>query len=75
VHEAFDRLLRDCPVVPVALGIALGWSLIEVAAGVAAVVTGLLTTNDFTGYARRRRSRCRCPRSDAEGRDAADGRR
>jgi hypothetical protein len=51
VREAFDRLLRDRPVVAVALGVALGWSLIQVAAGVAAVVTGLLTKNDFTGYA------------------------
>jgi hypothetical protein len=42
VRDALDRLLRDLTLVTFALAIALGWSLIQVAEGVAAVVTGLL---------------------------------
>jgi hypothetical protein len=42
VRESLDRLLRDLTLVALALAIALGWSLIQVAEGVAALVSGLL---------------------------------
>jgi hypothetical protein len=42
MRESLDRLLRDLTLVTVALAIALGWSLIQVAEGVAALVSGLL---------------------------------
>jgi hypothetical protein len=42
VRESLDRLLRDLTFVTLALAIALGWSLVQVAEGVSALVTGLL---------------------------------
>ncbi|HEU5491497.1 MAG TPA: hypothetical protein VFU84_11945 [Gaiellaceae bacterium] len=42
MRDAFDRLLRDLTLVTLALAIALGWSLIQVAEGVAGLFAGLL---------------------------------
>jgi hypothetical protein len=39
--EALDRLLRDLTLVTIALAIALGWSLFQVASGVSELVTTL----------------------------------
>jgi len=47
-------MLSNRPLVALALGIALGWSLIQVATGVAALVGGLLyevdSENQFLGF-------------------------
>src|SRR5919106_5778395 len=42
MRESFDCLLRDLTLVTLALAIAIGWSLIQVAEGFAALVSGLL---------------------------------
>jgi large-conductance mechanosensitive channel len=42
MQEAIDRLVRDVTLVTLALAIGLGWSLFQVAQGVADVVTNLL---------------------------------
>lgn len=42
MRDAVTRLLRELTLVTFALAIALGWSLIQVAEGVAQLVTGLL---------------------------------
>jgi hypothetical protein len=44
VHDQLKALLRDATLVRLALAIALGWSLFQVAKGVADVVSGLLTS-------------------------------
>jgi hypothetical protein len=54
MQEALDRLLREATLVTIALGIGLGWSLFQVAQGVATAVNGLLTkypASDLAGYA------------------------
>jgi predicted anti-sigma-YlaC factor YlaD len=43
VRDAFERLLRDATLVTIALAIALGWALFQVAEGLSAVFTTLLT--------------------------------
>ena len=43
VREDLEALLREASLVAIALGIALGWSVFQVARGVADLVTGLLT--------------------------------
>ena len=43
MRDAFERLLRDATLVTIALGIALGWALFQVAEGVSLLVTTLLT--------------------------------
>jgi len=43
MREAFARLLREVTIVALALGIAVGWTLIGLANGVSSLVTGLLT--------------------------------
>lgn len=53
VQEALDRLLREAMLVTIALGIGLGWSLFQVAQGVATSVSGLLTkypASELAGY-------------------------
>jgi hypothetical protein len=42
MRESFERLLRDLTLVTLALAIAIGWSLIQVAEGFAALISGLL---------------------------------
>lgn len=42
MRESLARLLRDLTLVTLALAIALGWTLIQVAEGVSTLVTGLL---------------------------------
>lgn len=42
MRESLDRLLRDLTLVTLALAIALGWALFQVAEGVAQLVSGLL---------------------------------
>jgi len=44
VKDVVDRLLRDATLVTVALGIALGWTLFQVARGGNDLVMGLLTS-------------------------------
>jgi hypothetical protein len=41
MRESLDRLLRDLTVVTLTLAIALAWSLIQVAEGIAALISGL----------------------------------
>jgi hypothetical protein len=43
MREHFDRLLAQTSLVTLALAIAIGWSLFQVAKGVADLVNGLLT--------------------------------
>jgi hypothetical protein len=43
MREHLDRLLAQTTLVTLALAIAVGWSLFQVAKGVADLVTGLLT--------------------------------
>ena len=43
MREHLDRLLAQTSIVTLALGIAVGWSLFQVAKGVADLVQGLLT--------------------------------
>jgi large-conductance mechanosensitive channel len=54
MREHIDRLLAQASIVTLALGVAIGWSLFQVARGVADVVQGLLTKNpdglQFTAY-------------------------
>jgi hypothetical protein len=54
MRDGFDRLLRDLTLVTLALAIAIGWSLIQVATGVATLVGGLLyeldTENPYLGF-------------------------
>jgi hypothetical protein len=54
MRDGFDRLLRDLTLVTLALGIAIGWSLIQVATGMAALVGGILyevdAENPFLGF-------------------------
>jgi large-conductance mechanosensitive channel len=45
MREHIDRLLAQASIVTLALGVAIGWSLFQVARGVADVVQGLLTKN------------------------------
>jgi hypothetical protein len=49
VPDALERLLRDTSLVAVALAIALGWALFQVAEGVSATLSTLLT--DYPGGA------------------------
>jgi hypothetical protein len=42
VRESLDRLLRDLTLVTLALAIAIGWSLIQVAEGFAELIIALL---------------------------------
>jgi hypothetical protein len=42
VREALDRLIRDVTLVTLALAIAIGWSLFQVASGLAELVSTLL---------------------------------
>jgi anaerobic C4-dicarboxylate transporter len=44
MRDYVDRLLSQTSLVTLALAIALGWSLFQVAKGVADLVNGLLTT-------------------------------
>ena len=43
MREHLDRLLAQTSIVTLALGVAIGWSLFQVAKGVADLVEGLLT--------------------------------
>jgi hypothetical protein len=43
MREEIDRLLAQTTMITLALGIALGWSIFQVAKGIADVVNGLLT--------------------------------
>jgi hypothetical protein len=43
MREHIDRLLAQTSIVTLALGVAIGWSLFQVARGVADLVQGLLT--------------------------------
>ena len=43
MREHIDRLLAQTSIVTLALGMAIGWSLFQVAKGVADLVEGLLT--------------------------------
>ena len=43
MREHIDRLLAQTSIVTLALGVAIGWSLFQVANGVADLVQGLLT--------------------------------
>jgi hypothetical protein len=56
MREHFDRLLAQTSIVTLALGIAIGWSLFQVAKGVADLVQGLLTHyptgTQYTAYVR-----------------------
>jgi hypothetical protein len=49
MRDAFERLLCDATLVAVALAIAFGWALFQVAEGVSATVSTLLT--DYPGGA------------------------
>jgi hypothetical protein len=42
VREAFARLARDLTLVTLALGVALGWALFQVAQGISEAITTLL---------------------------------
>ncbi|MFL5938500.1 MAG: hypothetical protein ACJ744_16215 [Gaiellaceae bacterium] len=51
MREHLDRLLAQTTLVTLALAIAVGWSLFQVAKGVADLVNGLLTNYpDGTGF-------------------------
>jgi hypothetical protein len=43
MREHIDRLLAQSSIITLALGVAIGWSLFQVAKGVADLVEGLLT--------------------------------
>lgn len=54
MREHIDRLLAQSSIVKLALGVAIGWSLFQVAKGVADLVNGLLTKypsgSQFSAY-------------------------
>jgi len=52
VRAAFDRLLRDLTLTTLALAIALGWALFQVAEGIAELAAGLLYEIDADQEAR-----------------------
>jgi hypothetical protein len=49
VGAAVDRLLRDATLVGIAIGVALGWALFQVAQGVSVLISTLLA--DYPGAA------------------------
>jgi hypothetical protein len=57
MREDIDRLLNQTSLVTLALAIAIGWSLFQVAKGVADLVSGLLTEypggTDYLAYVNR----------------------
>lgn len=49
MRDGLERLLREATILTVALGIALGWALYQVAEGVSHLVAALLTDVEFAG--------------------------